>query len=80
MTLSEKLYLTADRKSVVREGDPSAAFLLGVPGTVISDATAKRLGLLKDNAPNQPVTQDPDVETRDPEITNRDGRRSKKHK
>lgn len=45
MELDRKLWLTADRDSVVEDGDPGAAFLLGNKGTEITDAEALRLGL-----------------------------------
>jgi hypothetical protein len=48
--LTERLYLTADKKRVVKHGDPDAATLLGVKGTLISDADAKRLGVKGDAA------------------------------
>lgn len=48
--LTEKLWYTADRKSVVPDGDPRAAFLLGCAGLDIPDAEAERLGL-KGDAP-----------------------------
>lgn len=42
-----RLWLTADRKRVVEDGDQAAAFLLaGGPGAVIDDAEADRLGIL----------------------------------
>jgi hypothetical protein len=40
-----RLYLAADQQTVVEDGDPRAAFLLATPGTEISEADAKRLGL-----------------------------------
>lgn len=43
--LDRKLWLTADRNTVVEDGDPEAAFLLGNEGTEITDAEAERLGL-----------------------------------
>ena len=46
MIAKERLYLTADRKEVVKEGDPRAAFLLIAPGQYMSDSDAKRYGLL----------------------------------
>lgn len=44
--LTEKLWYTADKKSVVPDGDPRAAFLLGLPGRLIGDDEAVRLGLV----------------------------------
>lgn len=43
----ERLWLTADRNHVVKEGDPAAAFLLAVPGHTIPRAEAERLGLVE---------------------------------
>lgn len=43
--LTETLWLTADKESVVKDGEPGARFLLGVPGQVIPDEEAARLGL-----------------------------------
>lgn len=41
----EKLWLTADRDRVVKDGDPEAAFLLATPGKRIPLDEAERLGL-----------------------------------
>gem|GEM_PF-6332479 len=47
MIADRRLWLTADRKRVVEDGDPAAAFLLaGCAGAVIDDAEADRLGIL----------------------------------
>lgn len=48
--LGEELWLAADRETVVKAGDPSAAFLLGTPGKRVSVEEAERLGLLKAKA------------------------------
>lgn len=45
MISPERLYLTADKLSVVKEGDPLAAFLLVGAGCEIDVDTAKRYGL-----------------------------------
>jgi hypothetical protein len=42
---TERLYLTADRERVVKEGDPDAAFLFSTPGKEISAEDAKRFGI-----------------------------------
>jgi len=39
-----RLYLTADRKTLVEEGDPSAAFLFVKKGDYYDEDEAKRLG------------------------------------
>lgn len=41
----ERLYHTADRSEVVKEGDPKAAFLLVSEGTQLSEGEVKRLKL-----------------------------------
>jgi hypothetical protein len=84
MILTEKLYLTEDRKSVVRDGDKRAAFLLGVAGTKIRDTDAKRLGLLPEPEAviNQVTSHEPEISTQEAPITHRDGstgRRRGKH-
>lgn len=48
--LDRKLWYTADKNSVVEDGDPKAAFLLGNVGYRISDEEAERLGLKKESA------------------------------
>lgn len=42
---NERLWLTADRARVVKEGDPEAAFLLVGKGGTVSDGDAKRYNL-----------------------------------
>ena len=46
-TLAEKTYVNADSTKVVPEGDPEAAYLLGLEGDEISIETAQRVGLVK---------------------------------
>ena len=41
-----RLYLAADQRTVVPEGDPRAAFLLIAPGQTMSDAEAAAYGLV----------------------------------
>ncbi len=43
--LERKLWLTADKSEVVEDGDPAAAFLLGLPGDEIPVSEAHRLGI-----------------------------------
>lgn len=52
----ERLWLTADKSHVVREGDPAAAFLLAVAGSEIPRAEAERLGLVKGAKTPKPKT------------------------
>ena len=44
MIADRRLYLTADRKTLVEEGDPSAAFLWVKHGDYYDEDEAKRLG------------------------------------
>lgn len=54
-TSQERLYLTSDRRRVVREGDPDSAFLLVPEGGQITEDDAKRFGLMPgDPAPGGP--------------------------
>jgi hypothetical protein len=46
VTISERLWLTADRDRVVADGDPEAAFLLVVAGGELDRSEAERLGLV----------------------------------
>lgn len=48
LRMKERLYLSADGKKVVKHGDPDAATLLGVAGSLISEEDAKRLGVSGD--------------------------------
>jgi hypothetical protein len=75
MILTERLYLTEDRQTVVREGDKRAAFLLGAEGTQIPDKLAQKLGLVhaapalvSADAPEPVQHRDPVIEHRDPVI------------
>jgi hypothetical protein len=45
--LTEKTYVNADSTKVVPEGDPEAAYLLGLEGDEISLETAQRVGLVE---------------------------------
>lgn len=46
MTAKERLYLTADRKALVREGDPAAASLYVAPGDEIPGSAVELFGLV----------------------------------
>lgn len=50
-TADRKLWLTADRESVVEDGDPKAAFLLAAEGDEVSDEDVKRYGIKARSAP-----------------------------
>lgn len=45
MIATEKLWITADRKKVVKDGDKKARFLLCVPGQTIPKDVVKKYGL-----------------------------------
>lgn len=45
-----RLYLAADRQTVVSEGDERAAFVLVGPGGQLSDEDAARYGLVAEKA------------------------------
>lgn len=47
LTVKQRLYLTADGKRLVPEGDPKAATLYAAPGDEISDEAAERFGVKK---------------------------------
>jgi hypothetical protein len=46
MKCTQRLYLTADRKKVVGEGDKKAATLYAVPGDEIPESAAEQFGLV----------------------------------
>lgn len=46
MIAKERMYLTADRKKLVGEGDKRAASLYATPGTEIPESAAKLFGLV----------------------------------
>ena len=50
MIVKERLYLDADRKKVVKEGDHKAAYLLAGAGQEIPDSIAKQYGLFDSTA------------------------------
>lgn len=53
--LKSKLWLTADQKSVVPDGHPDAAFLLGTPGKKVDRELAIRVGLIDEDDNPQSV-------------------------
>lgn len=53
-TLTERTYVNGDKSRVVPENSPEAAFLFGTPGMKISNEEARRLGLLADDADDEP--------------------------
>ena len=52
ITLDRKLWLTADRGTVVEDGDVRARYLLGVNGDEITVEEARRLDILDDDTPD----------------------------
>lgn len=44
-TADRKLWLTADKETLVEDGDPKAAFLFASEGDEVSDEDAERYGL-----------------------------------
>lgn len=57
-TAKESLFLTEDRKRVVKEGDKDAHFLLVAKGAVISDEDVKTHNVSASSIENQPQAQD----------------------
>ncbi len=51
MVAAERLYLTADKKKLVSEGDPKAAILYATPGDEIPASSAKQFGLVDGGLP-----------------------------
>jgi hypothetical protein len=47
VTLDRRLWLVEDKSRVVEDGDPEAAFLYSVPGTIVPKAEAEALGAIK---------------------------------
>ena len=46
MEAKERLYITADKKRLVKEGDPKGAFLYAAPGDTVPDSAAAMFGLV----------------------------------
>lgn len=44
--MSQRLWLNKDRSAVVADGDPRAAFLFCAPGQYVSEADARKYGLI----------------------------------
>jgi hypothetical protein len=59
MKAKERLYVTADRSKVVKEGDPNAAFLLVGKGQEIHPKLAETYGL-KESAPKKKKAEQPE--------------------
>lgn len=51
VTADRKLWLAADKETVVEDGDAGAAFLFASPGDEISDEDAKRYGVKSKSKP-----------------------------
>lgn len=57
MLVTERLYLTADKKEIVKHGDNRAAYLFAAIGQEIPDKIAKQYGLDK---PEQKQSEQPE--------------------
>jgi hypothetical protein len=57
MISKERLYLAADKKTVVKAGDPKAAFLLVGEGGEIPDKQALELGLMETEVAEEPAPE-----------------------
>lgn len=51
MQATERLYLTENRKQLVREGDSRGAFLYAAPGDEIPDSAVEMFGLVDGTLP-----------------------------
>ena len=60
--LQENLWLAKDGETVVPEGDPSAAFLLGSVGKRLSREDAERYGLVKGQKKQAAKSEDKQME------------------
>lgn len=67
--MAQRLWLTADRKHVVVDGDPAAAFLLCSPGQEIPIVEATLLGLVREAAPAAVKAVAPQVKESSPAET-----------
>lgn len=59
MRAEERIWLTADRKAVVSEGHPKAAFLWAAEGDEIPEADAERFGLRDGRIAHGPAKPEP---------------------
>lgn len=57
MVVTERLYLAADKKTVVKEGDKRAAYLLAAKGQEIPNIVAKQYGLLEKKKAKKPANK-----------------------
>jgi hypothetical protein len=55
MIVKERLYLTADRKHVVKGGDHKAAYLLAAKGQELPDKLAMQYGLIGGKQKKKPA-------------------------
>jgi hypothetical protein len=53
IVMKERLWLTADRSRLVKEGDAEAAFLYCIPGHTVSDIEAWRYGIVEGCLPRE---------------------------
>lgn len=59
MIAKQRLYLTADKSAVVREGDEAAATLYATPGDEIPDSAAEKFGLVDGGLPKSGTSSAP---------------------
>lgn len=71
MKARERIFLTADKKTAVKEGDSRAAFLLVAPGQEITRATAERYGVSSDGMLSEPQQETEAKESRPMETKER---------
>lgn len=53
MEAKERLYITADKKRLVAEGDPAGAFLYAAPGDTIPQSAVAMFGLVEGAIPGE---------------------------
>lgn len=62
MQARERLFITADKTRLVREGDPKGAFLYAAPGDEIPDSAAEMFGVVDGMAPSRHASRAPQDE------------------
>lgn len=61
---TEDLFLTKDQKTIVKEGDARAAFLLARKGQTVSNKIAKALGLTEESVAAEKTLSTEAIESR----------------
>ena len=67
MKVTERLYLAADHKTVVKGNDKRAAFLLAAKGQELPDIIARQYGLLRKKPAKKQEEQPEDKQAEEPE-------------